>query len=286
MPEDKAIKLELASQFENEGKDLHALQIYSSLLTDSEYSKTAHLKTAEIYDRMSKPQAAANILKQYIVQEPEDYEIFKLLGEYLIEKSFNEEALEVLSLIPREENSDIYFLMGLANYNSGEYEIACLNFEEFNRHNLSSPLVPESYLYLAKSKYFLHLFDESLSNLQKAENLATQSFEIYHMLSKVYYSKKMFFHAGEYLSKAFRLDPESTELNLLAGNINYNLGNYEEAEKYLTEALNTEEPTAEVHILLGLIYRRLNRIDESKSHLEKALIIDPQNAVALREISK
>ena len=279
-------KLKQAKEFEKEGKYLHALQMYQKLINVDSYKRTAALKLAGIYEKLNKVDSAIKVLDEYLITNIKDTDLRKYFGHFLLRHSYFEKALDVLTSLSREEHSESYFLVGIANYHLCEFEIARLNFKDFIEKNRHSVLLPDAYLFLAKIYLELDNLDESLNSAKYAEKLSNQNNEIYFIIAKIYYFKEMYFHSHDAIMRAIKLNDHDSSLYEWAGKILYKMGEFQKAEYYFQNSLNIFDHNAEIYSFLGLTCLQTGKTHEAGDFFAKALKIDPENSMALEGIKK
>ncbi len=243
--------LRQAQIFEENGKFLHAIQLYNVLKDKKECSRIANLKLANAYEKLKKPHLAKRILDSYLEKNPNDEEIKKIYSHFLIRNSFYDLAIDKLSEISREEHPEVYFLMGVANYNLKDYEIAEINFKEFITKSRDADLVPEAFLFLAKTQLYRKKFDEALESGRKSSELFYQNHELHKTFAKIYFEKKMYYHAYESIRTALKINAKEISTHLCAGKILSELGEYGKAEKHLRIYLEEFENDKQAIELLG-----------------------------------
>ncbi|MBU1100527.1 MAG: tetratricopeptide repeat protein [Bacteroidetes bacterium] len=279
-------KLKQAQQFENEGKQLHALQIYVQLLEKEESYRVASIRIALVYEKLKMIGKAYEILDKYLAGNSEDEEVRKFYGHFLIRQSNYARALDVLSGVSTEDDSDVFFLLGLSNFHLGENRIGQINFESFIKCNPKSDLIPESYLYLSKINLKTSEYDIALEYAKKSESFLSQNYETHSTQAMIYYKKEMYFHALDAVKRALTLNKEDVSLLELAGRIHYQLGEFKKAEEYLKEYVVATEPSSEVLALLGMTFLNNENHKEAERCFGKALKIDPTNQLANKGLEK
>lgn len=270
----------MASQFEDEKKYLHALQIYEPLLKAEKYKKIVHLRLSNIYEKLNNTSKAIELLQQYCETEPEDFSAHKYFVHFLLRHKYYEKALEFLSLIPTKESTEVFFLAGFANYHLGEFEIAKNHFTSFVENESKSELLFEAHHFLAKIYLNLGHLDEAEKSTLNSEKLFSQNPDLKFTQAKIFYYKEMYLHAYEKIRRALALN--EAELNYMkwAGKILVKLEDFSKAENYLRNYINVSEADSELYFLLGLTCLNTDKINEAKSFFDKALEIDPNNEEA------
>ncbi len=249
--------LKQAKLFEEQGKFLHALQLYHTLLKNPKYKRIATVRLASAYERLKKADLAKEILQKYISENENDDEIKKLFCHFLIRNNYNEEALFFLSTISRDENPEILYLMGIANYKLRNFKIAELNFIEFVNENSKSDLLPEALFILAKIQIEMNKIEEALNNANKSAELFFQNFEIHELLARIYYSKEMYYHAQKAVKNALKINDKELSLLKCAGKIYFKLEEFKKAADYFMKYLEYY-PNDEVRELLNICKKYIN----------------------------
>lgn len=205
-----------AEEFEDQKKFFHALQFYDKASKEEPDNKLLIVRKAGLYEKIDKVDAAIKFMDSFIESESYDDDIILFYGQFLIRNFEYEKAVDVLALTSVGEKHASTFLLGLAYYNLEDYDIAKIKFEEFVKENKTSELLPEAYLYLAKSNMELGFYDLAFENLRQSENLSGVNWELYLIFAKLYYSKEMYLHAKESLDKAYKLNGDKKIIDELS----------------------------------------------------------------------
>ena len=278
-------KIKDAIAFEDEGKYLHALNIYRSLLFDQPDNKIVVIRLSDVFDKLNNKIAAVNILEKYVAKNPDDNDLCLYLGEYLIKNSEFEKAADVLTFVDGEYKGVADYMIAVSYFNLGEYEISKLNFEQFISKNKGSNLIPDAYVYLAKSMMELNKVDDALEIMKECEKIFSLKWEVFLVFAQIYYRKEMYFHAYESIKSAIKLESNLTIFEW-AGKISLKMGKYENAEKYLRNSLKRNDVNPEIYSLLGLTYLKIQDFEKAKIHFVKALEMNPDDQLALDGISR
>ncbi len=280
---DNEQKLHQAGQYLEEGKYLHAIQIYYKLLESSEYKRKALIKLVEIYDKQNQTQSAVKVFEDYLRENSADSNMRTFFAQFLIRKKEYNYAHEILSTVSKQENPEKNFLMGLVNFYLEDYEVAEINFSDYVDQNKTSDLLVDAYLYSAKCNIKMQNYDKALQKVQLTESIDKSNFESYFIYARVFYHKEMYFHASENIQKAIKLNPTNHNLYELSGKIFYKIGEYNKAEKEIRNYLNNSEPNSESYAFLGIILKELKRYKEALEYFNLALKINPRNKIAKQE---
>ena len=275
-------KLRMASQFEDDKKYLHALQIYEPLVNDEQYTKIASLRLSNIYEKLNNAKKAIELLQNYCDAKPEDYSVKKYFAHFLLRHKKYESCLNLLSSIPADENTEVYFLKGYANYHLGDFEISKINFTLFIENEKKSELLFEAHHYLAKIFLNIGELDNAEKSVADSEKLFSQNPDLKLTQAIIYYYKEMYLHAYEKIRRALSLKEGEPNYIKWAGKILIKIEDYEKAENYLRSYITVSEPDSELLSLLGLACLNTNKMNDAKTYFLKALEIDPDNEVAMK----
>lgn len=275
-------KFKKASSFEKEKKFLHAVQIYESLISSFPQEKYSYVRLANVYEELNNFAAAKNILAKCLANFSEDENLKIYFASFLIKNNFYEEASDILNEVSREENPEVFFLLGIINFNLNEYEISKIYFDQYT--SLKDCLnLEEALLYLTKVSIKLNKIEEGLEYIKKAERLSALNYEVYLLSAQIYFFKEMNYHAYESIRKAVEINKESLSVNEWAGRILYSLEEYEKAEKHLRYCINTSEVSSEVFTMLGLTCKKNNKIEDANFFFGEALALNPNDKIAVNE---
>ncbi len=273
-------KLKLASIFISEGKNLHAIQIYNSLIQETDLEDIYYL-LAELYEDIGYMNAGEKILNELLELKENKPEVAMYLGQYLLRNSRWFEAIEVLNSIS-DSTSAALFLIAYSYMMLNEFELAKEYFSNFIISDEKNDLKQEANLYLAKIEYELRNFDSALNYATNAQFLYSDFWELNLILAKVYYSLDMFTHAVNPIQKALKLNSKDAAVQEFAGKIYFQLQDYKKAEKFFSEYIDlSSDVSAEIYTLLAKSFVKQRKIDEANLFFELALQIDPAYSPAI-----
>src|SRR4030042_725938 len=203
-------KLKTALDYEKEGKLLHAVQVLKPLLKENQIRRTACIRISGIYEQLNNFRAAANVLEEYLNEKPEDDNVRKFFGHFLIRHSYYEEALDVLSSLPVELHNEIYFLLGF-NY-EGHLTLAIIYYQK---------------------KMYYHAND----SVKKTLSLNDEDAIAFEWAGKIFFKIGEFEKAEYYLRKCIGYSRSSSEIYSLLGFTCLNTNNLKDAAFFFDESL-------------------------------------------------
>lgn len=276
-------KLKLAEDFEAQGKQLHAIQIYSSLLDKYPLLMEACFSLAEIYQRCDNINAASEIISSMIESDSESIEKRMYAGQFYLKYAMWNEAIDVLEYIMVEEESYVSYLRGFAYYQLGDYELSKLNFLNYVVRESDNSLKHEGYLFLAKISIELKDFQAAENFLKKIENTYSSHWEFHYLSAVVYQNNGMLEHAITKIEKAVKLNSKNPEVFALAGQLQLKHGNYKNAERRFLKCIELKEYlSSEVYTGLAEACLNSNKMKDALAYYDTALKLDPDNGTALK----
>lgn len=284
MPDDNQIthKMKMASDFEMEGKLLHSVQIYNSIISDKPDFTDAYFALGEVYEKLGNIDPAVELIRNFLTNNPENREVRIYLSEFLMRNQRWDDANEVLSYILPEEEPVISFFLGYSHYMQKEYEVARINFLNFLEHGEMNEMFQEAILYLARIDVSLKNYNSALEYLKKTEFVYVNFWEWNLLISMTYYNLSMYTHAIVPIQKALKLNPQEKSIYKWAGKIFNKTGDYTRAEKYFLKYIDSGETAeADIYTELAECSLKLKKATDALAYFEIALKLDPENKLAL-----
>ncbi len=281
-------KLKVAADYEAQGKHLHAIQLYNSIMDEYPEFEEVYFYLAELYEKMGNLEPAFNLLYSLLDKEPENNEVRLFFGQFLLRNSKWEEAIETLSLILPEENHIVSFFLGYSHFVLKEYEMSKVNFQNYvsfakgmDSNNEQTELLYEAYLYLAKIEIELGNFESALNYAKKTDTIYSNFWELNLIYSIIYYNLGMYAHAIVPIEKAKRLNPKEAVSYEWGGKIYLKLGDYLKAEKlFLKYIEKMDNVSSDVYTKLGEACLNASKAKDALNYFDVALKLDPENIFA------
>ena len=275
-------KIKLAQDFQAQGKPLHALQIYETIINETQDCADAYFGMADLYEQMGNIEPAIELMKEFLESDPENKTVRLFLGQYLLRNSRWEETVDVLNFIVPEEEPVVLFFMGYAHFMLNEFELARLNFINFISKADQSELFHESHIYLAKTEIKLSNYEQALTYAKKAELMYSNYWELSAIYADIYYNLGMNAHAVSPIEKAIKLNPNEPSIYELAGKIYFKLGDFIKAERNFLKHIDASSDTsADAYTELAQACLQGNKAKDALVYFDLALKIDPENKYAL-----
>jgi tetratricopeptide (TPR) repeat protein len=278
-------RLKTARNYESEGKNLHALQLYLRLIDDYPESPEAFYSVAELYEKAGNIDSAVSLLKSFLNNDPENKDVRLFLGQYLLRNSRWEEAIEFLEYLMPEEEPVAVFFLGYSYFMLKDYERARVSLLNFINIEKQTELLHEAHIYLAKIEIQLKRYEAALSYAQKANVIYSNFWELNLIFAITYYNLGMFAHAVMSAEKAIRLNPQEPSPYEWAGKIYYKLGDYEKAETSFLKYIELiEDAGADIYTSLAQACLKVKKTKDALAYFNVALKLDPENKSAIEGI--
>ncbi len=275
-------KMKLASDFEMQGKFLHAVQIYNSIILEKPEFTDAYFALGEVYEKIGNIEPAIGMIRNFLANNPENREVRIYLSEFLMRNERWDDANEVLSYILPEEEPVISFFLGYSHFMQKDYEVARINFLNFLKHGEPDEMLQEAKLYLAKIDINLKDFKSALEFLKKTEVVYSNFWEWNLLISVTYYNLGMYTHAVVPVQKSLKLNPREKSVKKWAGKIYLRTGDYQKAEKQFLEYIDSGQSTeADIYAELAEACLKSKKPADALAYFEIALKLDPENKFAM-----
>ncbi|MDP2301180.1 MAG: tetratricopeptide repeat protein [Ignavibacteria bacterium] len=275
-------KINKAESLEAEGKLLHAVQIYNSIIDTFPAQKEPYYKLIALYEKLQNIEAAHNLLTELISLSPEDKELRLYLAHFLFRNEKWDETLETLEFLNPDFDLTIAFINGYSHYMLKEFELANISFQKFVALDRTSEFLPDAYIHLAKANINLNRYEEALKYIKTAENYFESYYELHFIYAIIYYYLGMNEHSIERIKKALRFKKIDNDVYAWAGKIYFKSNDYEKAKQYFDKYLSlSEEGSADIYAQLGLIAVIENDLPLARNYFETSLKFDSENQLVL-----
>ncbi len=274
-------KMKLGHDLESQGKLLHAVQIYISILDEHPDYVEIYFRLANLYDLLGNIQPAVNLLREYLEREPDDKDARMFLGQFLLKNNRWEDSIEILSYILPEEEPVVAFFIGYAHFMQEEFELAKLNLLNFLSYQENNELIHEANIYMAKIELRLKNYENALSYAKRSDSIYSNFWELNQIYAETYYNLGMYAHAVAPVEKAIKLNPSEAQPYELAGKVYLKLGEYQKAEKKFLQYIETiENVSSDIYTKLAEACLKNKNAKDALAYYDIAIKLDPSNELA------
>jgi len=275
-------RLKSAQDYEANGDNLHAMQLYYSIIDDEPDYVDTYFALAELFEKQGNIESAKKLLTDYL-NENSGNNLFRLFyAQLLLRNSQWEDVIEILQSLSINEEPITAFFLGYSFFMLKNYEHARINFQHFISSGKKTELLHETYIYLAKTEIQLRNFESALEYAKKSEIVYSNFWELNLVFAIIHYHLDMYTHAISSISKALKLNANEPTVYKWAGKIFLKVGEYMKAEKNFLKYIGMVEfPASEIYSELGEAYLKTNKVKDALQYYELALKIDPLNKYAV-----
>lgn len=275
-------KLKQAREFEAQGKNLHALQLYQAIINEFPLEREAYYSFSDICESLGNVQPAIDLLLSFLEDYPENKEFRLYTGQYLLRNNLWDQAIEILSYILPDEEPMVSFFLGYAYFMHKDYELARINYINFISRKSDSELIYEANLHLSKIELELKDFERALQYAKTAEALYSNYWELNLIYAICYYNLDMNAHAITPVEKAIKLNPRESLSYRWAGKIYMKLGDFLKAEKRFLQCLEHQsESDSDLYADLAEACLKSRKLSDALNYYETALLLNPGNRLAI-----
>lgn len=274
--------LRIAQNYEATGNDLHAIQVYYSIIKDEPDNVEAYFSLAELFEKQTNIEAAKKLLSTYLNENPDNNIARLFLAQLLLRNSQWENVIDVLHMLDINKEPIAAFFLGYSFFMLKDYESAEIYFLRFEFSGKKTELLHEAYIYLAKTKIGLKNFKSALEYAKKCEVIYSNFWELNLVFAIIYYHLNMFNHAVTSVLKALRQNPNEAAVYEWAGKIFLKNGEYLKAENNFIKHIDmVENPSSEIYSKLGETCLKNKKTNDALQYYELALKLNPLNKFAV-----
>ncbi|MBU0558053.1 MAG: hypothetical protein KJ799_05265 [Bacteroidetes bacterium] len=283
---DISYKLQKASDFELDGKYLHAIQIYKSILFSHPEDEDSLIGYSLLLEKMGHPKALLNLCVAYGSYSDAKPLVLNAFASVLVKNNFYNEALELLDNPNLVEDAQSKFIKCYSLFNLEHFDDCLVILSGFCKDYPSSQLLPHAEILLAKIYIEKEDYQRALEAANRSEMLFTQNSEVHLVKAIIYNHKKMFLHAFECIKKSLKLNSREIIAVEWAAKISFRMQDYQSSENYLNKCISMGCTDSEIFSMFGVIKLfNENKIGAEK-YFKKALELDPQNYMAVTGIKE
>lgn len=303
----------LGRLYRRQGNLKGAIKKYKSLLEFHSGARSKNLPLrfflAAIYEKEGKLKEAGAEWKKIIELNPNALEAYLQLGRVYLQRNLSGKGIKILEkgrelalrgaglyLLPRSISGDyrkevrqgIYFLLGLAYSEKGDYDKAVSRYREYLSLDPNNALV---HFYLGAGLDKQGKTKEAVSELKKAIKLNPDNAEALNYLGYLYAEQGIKLKESiELLKKALKLKPDSGYIVDSLGWAYFKQGRLDKALSELKRAVKLsagrKEDDAIIREHLGDAYFKKGIVKSALRQWEKSLQLNPDNSKLREKIKK
>jgi protein O-GlcNAc transferase len=269
--------LDQARAFANEGKTLHAEQVYRRLINEEPTLIEAHIELASLYAEAGNVAAGISVLAKAHALLPEHVEITFLLGTFHLRAREYDKAITQYQKLTSRKLPHVHFNMGIAYFSKGNFKRAEEQLRLTLKLDPKFPKLNESIGELLTRK---GSYAEAIQYLKRGIALDPYSWVSHHLLGVAYHAIQDLKNAYNEFVLAIEMDPNEAHSWQKCGEVLLEMKRVDEAERYLLKALELDPQFADALANVGQLYLMKGDPVQSTEYFNRALSLDPTNARA------
>ena len=270
--------LEQARAFLEDGKLLHAMQLYHRLLQENPQRPVIYVRLATLYGEMELHGHAERLLRQAVRSAPRDAELVHSLADVLLAQGRYTQAAHWYGRARIPGQVRTHYCLALCYVRSGRTAAA----ERELRHALRiRPALPAALELLGEILILRRQYGRAVEELRDAIKRNPYGGSGHRLLGMALLGARRTAEALEELHLAVDINPEDASAWSLCGDTLIRLRRFKEAEYYLERALALDPGSADATTSLGYLHLRTGHAREALEAFEAALRLQPGHTRAL-----
>lgn len=277
---DKQLKIKLmlsqAKSLADEGKCLHALQLYNKIFSEEAYTPEPYIKCSLLYLNNGQVDSAIKTLEDGLKLFPRDEDIIFRLGILYHKTEQYHKSISFLKRLKIRQSVTVHYALGMAYLKIDNYERARGYLKIVQK---SDPKYPHVNFHLGEALFKLNLFAESLKYFKNEISLNPADWEA-HYYQGIAYSRLMDYKkALASFEVVNKIDPNNLTGITKSGECLLELKKYDEAKSYLDLALSYNPDFIDALVVLGRLHDAVGDYINATEVLSKASNIEPHNVM-------
>ena len=270
--------LDQARSFVEEGKLLHATQVYRRLISEEPGLPRAYLELVSIYEDLERYDAAEKILLQAWERCGGTPEIIYRLGNLHLRCGRYERAVSYYHTLEDTKLPHVHFNLGIAYFYLGNSSRAEKHLHLTLKYDPHFPKINETIadLLIRRKSY-----GEAVKYLRRGIEIDSYSSTSHYLLGIAYSGLYDWKSAYDEFVTAIDMDPNEARAWEKCGEVLLNLQRLDEAESYLKKALELDPNIADTFVDFGFLSLQRGQPDEAMSYFSRALKLQPNHARAI-----
>ncbi len=264
--------LDSGRQYLEEGKVLHAVQLFRRVLAADPDLVEAMLQLARVYGELGRRDLAADLLRGGHERNPANPVFMLMMGEMCLDAADYVAAEECFRKLSDRRLPLAHFGLGVAlfhreQWNEAERELRAAVVLD-GRWSQAREVLAE--LLIRRKDYA-----GAVRELEQALRVDPYSGAGHRMLGIAAMHRFEFERALEHLVLAVDIDPDDAESWQLCGDILLRMRRFEEAEPYLRKALSLDPRSVDARVNLGYLCLHRGKTRQALAAFNRALQIQP-----------
>ena len=270
--------LDQARSFLEDGKPLHAMQLYHRLLQDDPHRSPIYVQLATLYGEMELHGPAERLLRHAVRSAPRDADVMLSLADVLLAQGRYGQAAHWYGRARIPGQVRTHYCLALCYLRTGRTAAA---ERELRLALRMRPALPAAHELLAEIMILRRQYRGAIDELREAFKRNPYSGSAHRLLGMALLGMHQSAEALEELQLAVDINPEDSEAWSLCGETLIRLRRFREAEYYLERALALDPRCADAATSLGYLHLHSGHRQEALKAFEAALRMQPGHTRAL-----
>jgi tetratricopeptide (TPR) repeat protein len=270
--------LEQARVLVEEGKLLHATQIYRRLISEEPALPKAYLELASVYEELENYAAAEKLLLEAWERCGHLPEIVYMLGNLHLRCGRYERAISHYNTLERNRLPHVHYNLGIAYFCLGNLSNAEKHLRLTLKYDPHFPKINETIgdLLIRRKAY-----SEAIRHLRRGIQIDPYSSMSHYLLGLAHSALYDWKNAYEEFVTAIEMDPKEARAWEKCGEVLLNLQQLDKAESYLKKALELDPNSPDTIVDFGYLSLRRGLPDQAMSYFTQALKLQPNHGRAV-----
>jgi len=277
-------EIQLSGYFERaralveEGKFLHATQIYRRVISEEPTLPKAYLELTSIYEELENYPAAEKLLSEAWERCGHLPEIVFRLGNLHLRCGRYDRAISYYNTLEANKLPQVHYNLGTAYFCLGNLLKAEQQLRLTLKYDPHFPRINETIGDLLIRR---KVYSEAIKHLRRGIQIDPYSSMSHYLLGLAYSALYDWKNAHEELITAIEMDPKEARAWEKCGEVLLNLQRLDEAESYLKKALELDPNFPDTIVDFGYLSLRRGQPDEAMSYFTQALKLQPDHVGAI-----
>lgn len=270
--------MDQARGFLDDGKPLHAIQMYRRILQEHPHHSAAYVRLATLYGDLERHGAAERLLRRGVRSLPRHQDLIIALADALLAQGKYTQATHWYARARTAGQVRTHYCLALCYVRTGRSAAAERELRQALRIR---PALPAALELLAEILILRRQYGRAIEELREAIRRNPYSGSGHRLLGMALLGVRQTAEALEELHLAVDINPEDAAAWLLCGDTLIRLRRFREAEYHLGRALALDPGSADATASLGYLHLHAGRAREAREAFEAALRLQPGHARAL-----
>ena len=268
--------LSRAKSLADEGKYLHALQLYNKIISEESQTPEPYIQCSLLHLNNGQVDSAIKTLEDGFKLFPKDEAIIFRLGILCHQSEQYHKSIGFLKSLRKRQSATIHYALGVAYLKIDKYERAK---EYLKIVQKSDPKYPHVNFHLGEALFKLNLFAESLKYFKNEISLNPTDWEAHYYQGIAYLRLMDYKKALSAFEAVNKIDPNNLTGITKSGECLLALKKYNEAKSCLDLALSYNPDFIDALVVLGRLHDAVGDYINANEVLCKASNLEPHNVM-------